>query len=233
VSISGDTVVVGAEGEDSSATGVNGGQGNNSAQSAGAAYVFVRSGTSWSQQAYLKASNTEASDGFGNSVSVSGDTVVVGARYESSNTTGVNGDQSNNSASSAGAAYAFDLEDAWTSLGSGLAGASGVPQLVGTGALTTGSTGSLSLSNAAPAARAILFISLSSTPAPFKGGTLVPNPVLWSLWDLTSWGGTLEHDFHWPAGIPSGTAIFFQYTSLDGAAVQGVALSNALRADVP
>jgi hypothetical protein len=33
--------------------------------SAGAAYVFVRSGTTWSQQAYLKASNAEASDYFG------------------------------------------------------------------------------------------------------------------------------------------------------------------------
>jgi hypothetical protein len=78
VAVSGDTVVVGAPAEASNATGVNGDQSNNSAQSAGAAYVFVRSGTSWSQQAYLKASNTEAGDSFGFSVSVSGDTVVVG-----------------------------------------------------------------------------------------------------------------------------------------------------------
>ena len=48
--------------------------------SAGAAYVFVRNGTTWSQQAYLKASNTDANDQFGYSVAVSGDTVVVGAR---------------------------------------------------------------------------------------------------------------------------------------------------------
>ena len=39
----------------------------------------MRSGTNWSQQAYLKASNTEAGDDFGSSVAVSGDTVVVGA----------------------------------------------------------------------------------------------------------------------------------------------------------
>ena len=56
----------------------------------GAAYVFVRSGTTWSQQAYLKASNTEAGDQFGYSVAVSGDTVVVGAPDEDSSTTGVN-----------------------------------------------------------------------------------------------------------------------------------------------
>ena len=52
-------------GEASNATGVNGNQSDNSATNSGAAYVFVRSGTTWSQQAYLKASNTGARDDFG------------------------------------------------------------------------------------------------------------------------------------------------------------------------
>ena len=108
VAISGDTVVVGASFEASNATGVNGDQTDNSAPQAGAAYVFVRNGTTWSQQAYLKASNTDAGDFFGDSVAVSGDTVVVGAPRESSSATGVNGDQTNNSAASAGAAYIFN-----------------------------------------------------------------------------------------------------------------------------
>ncbi len=69
--------------------------------------MFVRSGTIWSQEAYLKASNTEQHDHFGQSVAVSGDTVVVGAPGEDSNANGVNGDQSNNSADGAGAAYVF------------------------------------------------------------------------------------------------------------------------------
>ena len=51
VAISNDTVVVGAENEDSAATGVNGDQNDNSAVNSGAAYVFVRSGTTWTQQA--------------------------------------------------------------------------------------------------------------------------------------------------------------------------------------
>ena len=68
--------------------------------------MFVRSGTSWSQQAYLKASNTEDGDQFGYSVAVSGDTVVVGA-IEDSSATGVNGDQTDNNARSSGAAYVF------------------------------------------------------------------------------------------------------------------------------
>jgi len=107
VALAGDTVVVGAPGEYSNATGVNGNQGDDSAPAAGAAYVFVRTGTNWAQQAYLKASNTERDDEFGNSVAISGDTVVVGAWFEDSNATGVNGNQSNNSATNAGAAYVF------------------------------------------------------------------------------------------------------------------------------
>jgi hypothetical protein len=107
VAVSGDTVVVGASHEDSNATGANGDQADNSAGDAGAAYVFVRSGTTWTQQAYLKASNTELRDYFGTSLAISGDTVVVGASSEDSSATGVNGDQADNSASFAGAAYVF------------------------------------------------------------------------------------------------------------------------------
>jgi hypothetical protein len=115
VAVSGDTVVVGADREDSSANGVNGNQANNSASDSGAAYVFVRSGTTWTQQAYLKASNTNESDQFGHSVAVSGDTVVTGAYGEDSTATGVNGDQTNNSASLSGAAYIFVRNGtAWT-----------------------------------------------------------------------------------------------------------------------
>jgi hypothetical protein len=107
VAVYGDTVVVGAWEEGSDGTGVNGDQTDNNAYGAGAAYVFVRSGTTWSQQAYLKASNTDEGDQFGYSVAISGNTIVVGANLEASNATGVNGDQTNNNATGAGAAYVF------------------------------------------------------------------------------------------------------------------------------
>lgn len=107
VALDGDTLVVGAQYEDSAATGVNGVQTDNSASASGAAYVFVRNGTTWSQQAYLKASNTGAQDNFGGSVSISGDTVVVGAATEDSAATGADGDGSNNAATNAGAVYVF------------------------------------------------------------------------------------------------------------------------------
>jgi len=105
--VSGDTVVVGAPFEDIDATGVNRNGSDNNASDSGAAYVFVRNGSSWTQQAYLKASNTGVNDSFGYSVAVSGDTVVVGAPWEASNATAVNGNQSDNNASGAGAAYVF------------------------------------------------------------------------------------------------------------------------------
>ena len=105
VAVSGDTAVLGAFGEDSSTTGVNSTPNEGSLDS-GAAYVFVRSGTTWTQQAYLKASNTGTADEFGWSVAVSGDTVVVGAKREDSGTTGVNSTPSEN-LFDAGAAYVF------------------------------------------------------------------------------------------------------------------------------
>jgi len=107
LALSGDTLAVGAYSEASTATGVNGNQADNRAGSAGAVYVFVRSGTTWTQQAYVKASNTEPNDYFGSSVALSGDTLAVGARYEDSPTTGVNGNQADNSVSDAGAVYVF------------------------------------------------------------------------------------------------------------------------------
>ncbi len=77
----GNTLVVGARWEDSSATGINGDQSDNTADSAGAVYVFVNDGGTWTQQAYVKASNTDPFDNFGAAVdiSVDGTVTAVGA----------------------------------------------------------------------------------------------------------------------------------------------------------
>jgi hypothetical protein len=107
VAISGDTIVIGAFGEDSSAPGVNGDELKDDFESAGAAYVFVRSGGDWKQQAYLKASNPGPGDFFGFSVAISGDTAVVGAHNEDSSATGIDGNPSDDGAPDSGAAYVF------------------------------------------------------------------------------------------------------------------------------
>lgn len=109
ISGDGDTLAVGAYGELSKATGVGGDQADNSLQNAGAAYVFVWANNAWSQQAYIKASNTGENDQFGNAIAVSanGNTLAVGAYHEASPARGVGEDEVLNSAMDAGAAYVF------------------------------------------------------------------------------------------------------------------------------
>lgn len=111
------TVVVGARFEDSSATGINGDGTSNAAADSGAVYVFVRSGATWVQQAYLKASNTDAGDYFGYAVAVSsdGNTLAVGAMLERSSATGIGGNQASNATYGAGAVYVFTRSGStWT-----------------------------------------------------------------------------------------------------------------------
>ena len=120
LSADGNTLVVGAYFEDGGARGINGNQADNTIGQAGAVYIFARRGTAWTQQAYLKASNTgeaEEGDTFGYSVAVSGDgnTVAVGAPSEDSNASGINGNQADNSAVAAGAVYVFTRAgDTWS-----------------------------------------------------------------------------------------------------------------------
>ncbi|MGF1715011.1 FG-GAP repeat protein [Photobacterium chitinilyticum] len=111
LSDNGNTLAISTNSEDSEATGINGDQNDNSATGSGAVYIYTRTGTDWQQMAYVKASNTDSSDLFGKSVSLSGNgrTLAVGAMYESSNTIGINGEQHNNNAKKAGAVYVFSL----------------------------------------------------------------------------------------------------------------------------
>ncbi len=112
VSLDGNTLAVVAPGEDSNATGINGDQTDNSADDPGAVYVFRSSGSSWVQQAYIKASNIEPGDGFGSSLALSadGNTLVVGAPRERSSAIGINGDEADNSMWRAGAVYVFRFD---------------------------------------------------------------------------------------------------------------------------
>jgi hypothetical protein len=70
IRISGDTIVAGASRYDTS---------NPYSSNEGCAYVFTRSGTTWSQQALLTASDAGPSDYFGTSVDIDGDSIIVGA----------------------------------------------------------------------------------------------------------------------------------------------------------
>jgi hypothetical protein len=112
VALSGDgsTLAVGAYGDDSNEMGINNGPGtDNSATEAGAVHVFVRNDAVWSQQAYVKASNTGSDDRFGSVVALSGDgnTLAVRAHAEDSNLMGIGGDGADDFANDAGAVYVF------------------------------------------------------------------------------------------------------------------------------
>ena len=119
ISADGSTMVVGAAFQSSDATGIDGDQSDNSSRHSGAVYVFARSGATWAQQAYVKASNTDPEDQFGFAVSLSadGNTLVAGAPGESSDAIGIDGDQTDNSEVNAGAAYVFTRAGAaWSQL---------------------------------------------------------------------------------------------------------------------
>ncbi|MDX1405511.1 MAG: FG-GAP repeat protein [Woeseiaceae bacterium] len=88
VALDGDTAVIGASGDDDVAL------------DSGAAYLFSRSGTTWTEQAKLTASDGGVSDQFGRSISVNGSRAVIGARADDDNGT------------DSGAAYVFELSGA-------------------------------------------------------------------------------------------------------------------------
>jgi hypothetical protein len=122
LSADGSTLAASAYFESSSSTGINSVQDDKIPQ-AGAVYVFTRNGETWSQQAYIKASNTGRAadlkdpndwgdgDQFGHSVALSGDgnTLAVGAISEDSRASGINvtAFESDDSANGAGAVYVF------------------------------------------------------------------------------------------------------------------------------
>lgn len=96
VAIDGNTAIIGSYHDD---IGANPDQGS--------AYVFVRSAGVWTQQVKLTAGDGEADDAFGVAVAISGDTALVGSRYDD---VGANADQ--------GSAYVFFRQGAtWSQQG--------------------------------------------------------------------------------------------------------------------
>jgi hypothetical protein len=123
ISEDGNTIAGGAADEDCEMPGVFPGAttvcGDDSKTdfSTGAAYIFVRKGGMWTQEAFLKASNPGHNDWFGSRLNISGDgnTLAVGAQLENGGSKGINGDQKNKSAEDSGAIYFFTRKDGtWT-----------------------------------------------------------------------------------------------------------------------
>lgn len=113
IALYGDTLVVGVPAEDSSqnfATVGTEASSDETKSNSGAVYVFTRTGSTWSQQAYIKAKNVDDSDGFGTSISLFGDVIAIGTPDEDDPFNGIiNGTEvgGSNNTPSAGAVYIY------------------------------------------------------------------------------------------------------------------------------
>ena len=121
----------------------------------------------------------------------------------------------------------------WLDLGNGLAGASGVPGLVGTGDLTPSTITTLTLSNALPSTSAWLVTGFTDVSAPFKGGVLVPSPDVLIGPFAVDGTGALVIAAPWPAGVPAAFSTYLQEWVVDAAGPVGFSASNALSATTP
>ena len=121
----------------------------------------------------------------------------------------------------------------WTDLDGGIAGASGVPILSGTGTPFAGIPVGLALANAKPSGAAFLIAGDQFSGLPLLSGILVPQPdlVVGAL-PIDSSGG-LAFAGPWPPGVPPSSKLYFQYWIPDAAAPLGVAASNGLEAITP
>ena len=107
ISTDGNTIVIGAPGEGGLVSGLQVDQTDDNGGDNGAAYVFIRNGANWAQQAYLKASNAGGWFGANTAISADGGSIVVGAASEGSDATGVGGDANNKNAPFSGAVYMY------------------------------------------------------------------------------------------------------------------------------
>jgi arylsulfatase A-like enzyme len=121
----------------------------------------------------------------------------------------------------------------WLKDSAGLAGVDGVPALSGNGALDPGAVVSLTLTSARPSAPAMLFIGNSWLHALFKGGFVGPDPDIVVAPLLTSPTGNITILGHWPAALPAGLSLYYQYWIADPAGPKGFSASNNVASVTP
>ena len=130
--------------------------------------------------------------------------------------------------------YTYVNTGSFVDLGPGKSGTLGFPSLTGVGDLSPGSgTGfTLTVENAFPFEPASMFVSLSSNPTPFKGGTFYPLPILTSLAFSTDSFGQVILPTAIPVGTPS-ISVVMQFWITDPFATKGVSATNGLQCNIP
>jgi len=122
---------------------------------------------------------------------------------------------------------------AWSSLGGALAGSAGTPVLTGSGTLVAGSPTTLAVQHGKPSTTSWIVVGFAQLGLPFKGGTMVPDPVVVVGGIPIDAGGTATLAFPWPAAIPSGFPLYHQFWMADSAGPAGFSATNGLRALSP
>ena len=109
---------------------------------------------------------------------------------------------------------------AWNDVGGAKANALNVkPSMTIKGNMSGGSVVTVDLANMTPAQNLFIVVGLTGIFAPFKGGTLVPNPDL-VLPALPTFAGNLTLPAVWPAGLPPCFDLYFQ-TWITGPGITG------------
>ena len=169
VSLSGDSALIGADGDD------------DQGESSGSAYVFTRTGSNWTQQAKLLAPNGTAYDSFGWCISLSGDIALIGAPFDDDK-----GDQS-------GSAYVFNRTGSnWTQQAKLLASDGTVADRFGWRLSLSNDTALFGVKwdgdNGVDSGSVYVFIKESKnqppvigTPTPINGSTNNPKSFTWSI----------------------------------------------------
>ena len=121
----------------------------------------------------------------------------------------------------------------WDDLGGGITGFNGVPQLTGSGPLVAGTTATLDLVNGPPSSLMLAWMSFAPSAIPYFGGTVFTLPFNTQILAGTSPAGTFSASTTWPVGVPSGTQLWFQFAMQDVSVVQGITISNGVRATTP
>jgi hypothetical protein len=120
----------------------------------------------------------------------------------------------------------------WEDEGNGLPGLDGIPRLTGEGGLVADNEATLTLTGARADTTATLVLGYSLV-VDGSTGKLLPKGDVVTVGLLTGSDGTLTYSFTWPAGMPSGTTVYYQFVVSDPDAPGGQARSNTVAATVP
>ena len=134
---------------------------------------------------------------------------------------------------SAGYIAKLSPDGLWEDLGGGITGINGVPQLTGSGPLVGGTVATLDLVNAPPSTLMLAWMAFAPSNIPYFGGTVFTLPFNTQLIVPSSPAGTFSASTVWPIGVPANTNVWFQFAMQDLSVVQGITISNGVKATTP